>query len=63
MTDRLDEKPKTPWWSRLLCRLGSHDWRGGPGFPALCCGIHDWLFCDCTVCSLRRAKERIGDVG
>jgi hypothetical protein len=36
--------PHNPWWSRLLCRLGNHDWRGGPGYPCVLCGAPDELF-------------------
>ena len=41
-TQWLDEDiSKPPWWSRLLCMLGNHDWRDGPGFPCVSCGKSD----------------------
>lgn len=31
------------WLSRLLCAIGCHDWRDGPGFPCRVCGRPDWF--------------------
>lgn len=35
-----------PWWSRALCRFGSHDWLDGPGSDCRVCGKPDELFED-----------------
>lgn len=37
-------KPRQPWWSRLLCWLGLHDWRNGPGTRCTVCGKEDELW-------------------
>lgn len=29
---------------RLMCRIGVHDWRGGPGRPCRLCGAPDDLW-------------------
>lgn len=33
---------RRPWWDRLLCRIGSHDWRNMDGKCATC-GYRDTL--------------------
>lgn len=40
---------------KILCLIGCHDWRNGPGRPCAICGEHDFLFCGCADC-----RERCG---
>jgi hypothetical protein len=49
--------PPAPWWSRLLCRLGLHDWRNGPGEDCTVCGRHDDIWCECYVCRTARGRR------
>jgi hypothetical protein len=28
--------PPRPWWCRLLCRMGLHDWRNMNGYCCTC---------------------------
>lgn len=33
-----------PWWDRLFCWLGAHNWIDGPGYPCASCGKEDDLW-------------------
>jgi len=41
---------------KILCLIGCHDWRNGPGSPCTVCGEHDTLFCGCSDCRERRGQ-------
>lgn len=41
---RWPEKRCPRWLDWLLCFIGSHDWRDGPGTDCTSCGKHDDFF-------------------